>query len=86
MSKVSVVANILGVELESLAVDVTGDVDVRGTMAMDGQVPVVQTTYTITWSIAISPSGDGTREVRDLQPRSGPASSRSSSARTARRA
>jgi uncharacterized OsmC-like protein len=39
-SSVRMVANILGVELESLAVDVKGDVDVRGTMAMDGQVLV----------------------------------------------
>jgi len=39
-SSVRMVANILGVELESLAVEVTGDVDVRGTMAVDLQVPV----------------------------------------------
>jgi uncharacterized OsmC-like protein len=39
-SAVRMVANILGVELESLTVNVTGDVDVRGTMAMDGQVRV----------------------------------------------
>jgi hypothetical protein len=34
------VANILGVELEFLTVEVTGDVDVRGAMAIDNQVPV----------------------------------------------
>ena len=39
-SSVRMVANILGVELESLAVEVTGDVDVRGAMAVDLQVPV----------------------------------------------
>jgi len=39
-SSVRMVANILGVELESLVVEVTGDVDVRGTMAVDLQVPV----------------------------------------------
>ena len=39
-SSVRMVANILGVELESLVVEVTGDVDVRGTMAVDQQVPV----------------------------------------------
>jgi len=39
-SSVRMVANILGVELESLAVEVTGNVDVRGTMAVDQQVPV----------------------------------------------
>lgn len=39
-SAVRMVANLLGVELEYLAVDVTGEVDVRGTMAVDRQVPV----------------------------------------------
>lgn len=39
-SSVRMVANILGVELEFLAVEVTGDVDVRGAMAIDKQVPV----------------------------------------------
>lgn len=39
-SSVRMVANLLGVELESLAVEVTGDVDVRGTLAIDNQVPV----------------------------------------------
>jgi uncharacterized OsmC-like protein len=34
------VANFLGVELEFLEVEVTGDVDVRGTMAIDHKVPV----------------------------------------------
>jgi uncharacterized OsmC-like protein len=34
------VANFLGVELEFLEVEVRGDVDVRGTMAIDQQVPV----------------------------------------------
>jgi uncharacterized OsmC-like protein len=34
------VANLLGVELEFLTVEVTGDIDVRGTMAIDKQVPV----------------------------------------------
>ena len=39
-SSVRMVANLLGIELESVAVLVSGDVDVRGTMAMDPQVPV----------------------------------------------
>ena len=39
-SAVRMVANLLGVELESVSVDVTADVDVRGTMAVDLQVPV----------------------------------------------
>jgi uncharacterized OsmC-like protein len=39
-SSVRMVANILGITLESLEVEVTGDVDVRGTLAMDAQVPV----------------------------------------------
>lgn len=39
-SAVRMVANLLGVELEFIAVDVQGDVDVRGTMAMDKQTPV----------------------------------------------
>ena len=39
-SSVRIVANILGITLESLEVEVTGDVDVRGTLAMDAQVPV----------------------------------------------
>ena len=39
-SSVRMVANLLGVELEFLEVEVTADVDVRGTMAMDRQVPV----------------------------------------------
>jgi len=39
-SAVRMVANVLGVELEFLSVEVTGDVDVRGTMAIDNQVPV----------------------------------------------
>ena len=39
-SAVRLVANILGVELEFLEVEVTADVDVRGAMAMDKQVPV----------------------------------------------
>lgn len=39
-SSVRMVANILGVELESLEVEVSGDVDLRGTMAVDAQVPV----------------------------------------------
>jgi hypothetical protein len=34
------VANILGITLESLEVEVTGDVDVRGTLAMNAEVPV----------------------------------------------
>ena len=34
-SAVRMVANLLGVELEFLAVDVTGEVDVRGTMALE---------------------------------------------------
>ena len=39
-SAVRMVANVLGVELEYLSVEVTGDVDVRGAMAIDKQVPV----------------------------------------------
>ena len=39
-SAVRLVANILGVELEFLEVEVTADADVRGAMAMDKQVPV----------------------------------------------
>jgi hypothetical protein len=34
------VANFLGVELEFLQVEVTAEVDVRGSMAVDRQVPV----------------------------------------------
>jgi hypothetical protein len=34
------VANVLGVELESLNVEVTRDVDVRGAMAIDNKVSV----------------------------------------------
>jgi len=34
------VANLLGVELEFLEVEVTADADVRGSMGMDKQVPV----------------------------------------------
>jgi len=39
-SSLRMVANILGIKLEFLEVEVTGDVDVRGTLAMDAQVPV----------------------------------------------
>ncbi len=39
-SAVRIVANILGVELEFLSVEVTGGVDVRGAMAIDNEVPV----------------------------------------------
>lgn len=39
-SAVRMVANILGVELEFLAVEVTAEADVRGAMAVDRQVPV----------------------------------------------
>jgi uncharacterized OsmC-like protein len=39
-SAVRIVANLLGVELEFLAVEVTADCDVRGAMAIDKQVPV----------------------------------------------
>jgi uncharacterized OsmC-like protein len=39
-STVRMVANILGITLESLEVEVTGDVDVRGTLAMSAEVPV----------------------------------------------
>jgi uncharacterized OsmC-like protein len=39
-STIRMVANILRVELEFLEVEVTGDVDVRGTMAIDPNVPV----------------------------------------------
>ena len=39
-SAVRMVANLLGVELEFLSVEVTADCDVRGSMAMDRQVPV----------------------------------------------
>lgn len=39
-SAVRVVANLLGVELEFLAVEVTADRDVRGAMAIDKLVPV----------------------------------------------
>lgn len=39
-SAVRMVANMLGVELEFLEVEVSADADVRGTMAMDRQVPV----------------------------------------------
>lgn len=39
-SSVRMVANVLGVELEALAVRVTGTVDLRGTLGLDPQVPV----------------------------------------------
>ena len=39
-SSVRMVANILGITLDSLEVEVTGDVDVRGTLAMNAEVPV----------------------------------------------
>jgi uncharacterized OsmC-like protein len=39
-SSVRMVANLLGVEIESLEVNVAGDVDVRGTMMVDQIVPV----------------------------------------------
>jgi uncharacterized OsmC-like protein len=39
-SSVRMVANILGITLESLEVEVTGDIDVRGTLAMNAEVPV----------------------------------------------
>ncbi len=39
-SAVRMVANFLGVDLEFLEVEVTADVDVRGAMAVDRQVPV----------------------------------------------
>jgi uncharacterized OsmC-like protein len=39
-STVRMVANLLGVELTALAVDVEGDVDLRGTLAVDLAVPV----------------------------------------------
>lgn len=39
-SAVRMVANLLGVELEFLAVEVTAECDVRGAMAIDKQVPV----------------------------------------------
>ena len=39
-STLRMVANLLGVELESLQVTVTGDVDVRGTLVVDREVPV----------------------------------------------
>jgi uncharacterized OsmC-like protein len=39
-SSVRMVSNLLGITLESLEVEVTGDVDVRGTLAMNAEVPV----------------------------------------------
>ncbi|MCU7930247.1 MAG: OsmC family protein [Candidatus Thiodiazotropha sp. (ex Codakia rugifera)] len=39
-STIRMIANILGVELESLEVSVEADIDVRGTMMVDKQVPV----------------------------------------------
>lgn len=39
-SSMRMIANLLGVELELLEVNVAGDVDVRGTMMVDRQVPV----------------------------------------------
>ena len=39
-SALRVVANLLGVELESVEVEVAGDVDVRGAMAVERDVPV----------------------------------------------
>ena len=39
-STVRMVANLLGITLEALEVEVTGDVDVRGTLAMNAEVPV----------------------------------------------
>ena len=39
-SAVRMVANLLGIELEFLAVEVTADCDVRGAMAIDKTVPV----------------------------------------------
>ncbi len=39
-SAVRMVANLLGIELEFLEVDVAGEVDVRGTMAVEKNVPV----------------------------------------------
>jgi uncharacterized OsmC-like protein len=39
-SSIRMVANALGVDLESLEVEVTGDIDVRGTLGMDREVPV----------------------------------------------
>ncbi|MGE5612753.1 MAG: OsmC family protein [Bacillota bacterium] len=37
---IRMVANVMGIELVSLAVEVRGDVDVRGTLLMDPAVPV----------------------------------------------
>ncbi|MEQ1659531.1 MAG: OsmC family protein, partial [Hylemonella sp.] len=39
-SSIRMVANLLGVELASLMVEVTAEVDVRGALGMDPQVPV----------------------------------------------
>jgi uncharacterized OsmC-like protein len=39
-STIRMIANILGIELEYLEVEVSADVDVRGTMMIDYQVPV----------------------------------------------
>ena len=39
-STIRMVANLIGIELESLQVTVTGDVDVRGTLVVDRRVPV----------------------------------------------
>lgn len=39
-SSIRMVANLLGVELASLTVEVTAEVDVRGALGMDPQVPV----------------------------------------------
>ncbi len=39
-SSIRMVANLLNIELEHLEVNVTGNVDVRGTLAVDANVPV----------------------------------------------
>jgi uncharacterized OsmC-like protein len=39
-SAIRIVANLLGVELESITVEVSGDVDVRGAMAVAKDIPV----------------------------------------------
>jgi uncharacterized OsmC-like protein len=57
-STVRMVANVLGVELEGLEVEVTGEVDVRGTLAVDPEVPVGFLSFQATVRLRVA---DGTR-------------------------
>lgn len=66
-STLRVVANALGVGLQSLAVEVEGDVDVRGALHVSAEVPVAFQRFRVSVRLRATPGTDADRLERVLQ-------------------